>query len=139
MSFNVIPGAGGGSGGAGGGAAPGALNPADLAQAASNMLTAFGGAITGYFQASANEKQELTQLIVDIQQYNLQYQSGDLTKKGAQRFIQEAIQDATDTMQTYAQIREAQADAAMNAALQILEQAIQTTLSAAFAGFAFAL
>lgn len=129
----------GGAGAQGGTSTGGQLKLSDLVPVAGNMTNAFTGALAGAAQARQLEQQEFVQLVEDIQRYHAEFKSGTLDKDDAQELINDAIEDTQSTLATAMAIREDAAAAAMNAAMKILEQAIQTTLSAAFTGFVFAL
>jgi hypothetical protein len=90
-------------------------------------------------QASALEQHEFAQLIEDIHRYHQEYKNGQLSRPDAQELINDAIDDAQSTIATARGMREDSVRAATNAALQVLQKAIETTLSAAFTGFVFAL
>jgi hypothetical protein len=115
------------------------LDPSVLAPTVSDMLTAFGKAINGSFSADAFVRHELTQLVEDIQNYNALYRSKALSARDAQDLINGAIEAIPNVIATGAAIREDSVKIALNAAMQVLSQAIQTTLKAVFAGFAFTL
>jgi hypothetical protein len=127
------------AGGGGGGAPPGTLNEGSLAPVVSSMLTAFAQSIAGNYQAGQLEQHEFTQLLEDIYEYNLEYQQNQLTAAAAQSLISMALDAVPSVIATARALRKDAAVIAMNGAKQVLNQAIQTTLSAAFGAFAFKL
>lgn len=115
------------------------LKASDVITVATNMTGAFIGAATGAARARDLEQHEFAQLIEDIHRYHLECASGRLSRSDAQELINDAIDDVQSTLATAAAIRQDAVAGAMNVAMKVLSDAINTVLKAAFAGFAFSL
>jgi hypothetical protein len=115
------------------------LKATDLISVATDMTNAFIGAAVRAAGAKDFEQREFAQLIEDIHRYQLEFRHGRLSQRDAQELIDDAVQDTQSTLATATAMRQDAITGAMNAAINVLSQAIRTTLNAAFAGFAFTL